>query len=335
MTVTVTMNPSGHSFVVEEGETILESALRAGLAPTYGCANGSCGECKARVVSGEVSEVRFHDYAIGEADKRIGYTLLCSVTAVRDTQVEALEAGRPEDIPVQKVHARVQGIDRIGDDLMIVDLRVQRGRILRFLAGQHVRLTLKRMAPATLPVASCHCDGLNLQFHLRRDAGDAFSERVFDKLRISEKLGVEGPWGSFVLHPGDERPIIFLACDTDFAAIKSIIEHAVNLELSQPMYLYWCMPDDEPPYLHNYCRSLTDALDNFSYHALTGKAASAASSAARVIADHPNLNDYDVYLSGPDGFVGPASRVFLDGGLAQDRLFQNSPSSRESGHSHG
>ena len=329
MSVTVTLNPSGHTFVVEAGETILESALRSGLAPEYGCANGSCGECKARVVSGELSEIRFHDYVIGEAEKRMGYTLLCSATAVEDTVIEALEAARPEDIPVQTVRARVHGLDRIRDDLLIVNLRVQRGRILRFLAGQHVQLTLKGLTPKKLPVASCHCDGLNLQFHVRRNSDDAFSGHVFEGLKTSDKLDVEGPWGTFTLQVDSERPIIFFAYDTAFAPIKSIIEHAINLELSQEMHLYWCVPGDSPPYMHNYCRSLTDALDNFSYHAVTEVSTSAEVGAKRVVAEHPDLRDFDIYLAGPGEFTSPASRIFLDGGLPGDRLFQYSADPRE------
>ena len=324
MSVTVTLNPSGHTFVVEDGETILESALRSGLAPEYGCANGSCGECKGRMVSGELSDVRFHDYVIGEAEKRMGYTLLCSATAVEDTVIEVMEAARPADIPVQKVRARVQTLDRIGDDLLILDIRVQRGRILRFLAGQQVRLTLKGLAPKQLPVASCHCDGLNLQFHLRNETDDAFSAHVFERLKTSDKLDVEGPWGTFTLQLDDERPIIFLACETAFAPIKSIIEHAINLDLPQEMHLYWRVAGDSPPYMHNYCRSLADALDNFSYHAISGASESAEAVAKRVIADHPRLRDFDVYLAGPEEFVSAASRSFLDGGLPGDRLFQYS-----------
>ena len=322
MSVTVVLNPSGHSFVVEEGETVLESALRSGLAPEYGCANGTCGECKARVVSGEVREIRFHDYVIGEAEKRMGYTLLCCATAVRDTHFEAVEAACPEDIPMQKVRARVHALKRIGDDLVILEIRVQRGRILRFLAGQHVQLTLKGLAPKKLPVASCHCDGLNLQFHLSRNTGDAFSEHVFDVLETSEKLDVEGPWGSFTLQTNSERPIIYFAYGTAFAPIKSIIEHAINLELCQPMHLYWCVPENSPPYMHDYCRSLTDALDNFSYHTLAVDAASSDVNAKRIAADHPGIADYDVYVAGPDDFASSASRVFLDRGLPENRLFE-------------
>ena len=322
------MDPSGHSFLVEEGETILESALRAGLAPAYGCANGTCGDCKARVVSGEIREVRFHDYALTESEKRMGYALLCSTTAVTDTHIEAAEAASPEDIEVQKVHARVHDVERIGDDLMIVNVRVQRGRILRFLAGQHVRLAPKRVPPRMLPVGSCHCDGLNLQFHLRRSEGDPFSEHAFERLKVSEKLDVEGPWGSFVLHTDERRPMILVAYDTDFAPIKSIIEHAINLELPEEMHLCWCVPDSDSPYMHNYCRSLTDALDNFSYHPLTGGVDEAGELARRLVAERDDPAAFDAYLAGPDAFVEDLSRVLIASGIPEGRLFRDSPAAR-------
>jgi CDP-4-dehydro-6-deoxyglucose reductase len=54
MSANVKIIPSGHEFFVDGTESILEAAVRAGLRLGYGCASGNCGECKARVVSGEV-----------------------------------------------------------------------------------------------------------------------------------------------------------------------------------------------------------------------------------------------------------------------------------------
>ena len=56
MTAQVQIRPSGHEFFVEGGDALLEAALRAGLALDYGCSIGSCGKCKARVVSGQVQK---------------------------------------------------------------------------------------------------------------------------------------------------------------------------------------------------------------------------------------------------------------------------------------
>ncbi len=44
--------PSGHEFLVEGRDSILDAALYSGCNLAYGCSDGSCGLCKARIVSG-------------------------------------------------------------------------------------------------------------------------------------------------------------------------------------------------------------------------------------------------------------------------------------------
>ncbi|MCK7580126.1 MAG: 2Fe-2S iron-sulfur cluster-binding protein [Chromatiales bacterium] len=43
MVAHVHLLPSRHEFFVEGSDTLLEAALRAGLALNYGCSNGNCG----------------------------------------------------------------------------------------------------------------------------------------------------------------------------------------------------------------------------------------------------------------------------------------------------
>ena len=54
MTAHVRLLPSQHEFFVEGNDTVLEAALRSGLALDYGCSGGNCGLCKAKVLSGQV-----------------------------------------------------------------------------------------------------------------------------------------------------------------------------------------------------------------------------------------------------------------------------------------
>ena len=70
MSAHVTIQPSGHEFYVDGNDTLLEAALRNGVSLNYGCSNGNCGECKARVLSGEVKKVHAHDYVLKAGRKR-------------------------------------------------------------------------------------------------------------------------------------------------------------------------------------------------------------------------------------------------------------------------
>ena len=69
----VTVRPSGHEFIVEGHDTLLQAGLKAGLKLNYGCGNGTCGLCKARVVAGDTVKVQHHDYSLSESEKSQGH----------------------------------------------------------------------------------------------------------------------------------------------------------------------------------------------------------------------------------------------------------------------
>jgi len=322
MSAVVRILPSGHEFVVQAGEPLLPAALRSGLNLEFGCTNGSCGECKGRVKEGEVRQIRFHDYVIREAEKREGMVLLCCCTADADVSIEAGEAAGPDDIPLQRLRARLYKQERAGDGIEIVHLRVMRGKMLRFLAGQHARLKLAGGESEDLSIASCPCDGLNLEFHFGAGSGGILGARAASGFGKSDRFEVEGPRGRFTLDETSERPLAFFASDSAIAPVKSIIEHAINLELPQAMHLQWYSTHVSGHYLHNYFRSLSDALDEFSYEPI-GTAMDADS-----LMGLPDPVGVDAYVAGSDAFAVAASELLLARGLPEDRLFIDALSRR-------
>jgi len=54
-TATITLDGKTVSMPVNAGETVLETARRAGLTPPYSCEAGNCGTCIATVTEGEVT----------------------------------------------------------------------------------------------------------------------------------------------------------------------------------------------------------------------------------------------------------------------------------------
>jgi CDP-4-dehydro-6-deoxyglucose reductase len=317
MSAVVRILPSGHRFVVEADEPLLQAALRSGFALAYSCTNGTCGECKARVKEGEVRQVRFHDYVISDLEKAEHTVLLCSSTADRDVTIEAAEAGGPADIPLQKLRARLYKQERVAERIEIVQLRVMRGKMLRFLAGQHARLKSVDSEAEDIAIASCPCDGLHLEFHFDPESGGSLSARASAGFAKSDRFEIEGPRGCFTLDETSRRPLVFIACDAAIAPSKSIIEHAINLELPQPMYLHWHSSRRDGHYLHNYFRSLTDALEEFRYLPVEGAVTPAS------LDDLPDLGSVDVYLTGRQQFMESARELLLARGLPDARLFMD------------
>ena len=328
MTAQVKVQPGGSEFFVEGNDTLLEAALRAGLSFGYGCSNGNCGLCKARVLAGQVQKTRHYDYVLTAAEKNAGVVLMCCNTAAVDLVIEAREAHGALDIPLQNIAAKVKSVDLLADDMRLLRLQTPRSNRLRFLAGQSVALTLDGGATANFSVASCPCDDRNLEFHVARRPGDAFCDGVFTGLSGADTVRVEGPRGDFVLNETSARPLVFIAYGGGFAPVKSLIEHAMALDVAETLQLYWIADGKSGQYLNNLCRSWADALDNFRYIPLTvdhdpTQDAAMRDALARVLPAQAELAGHDVYVAGAESFANAAEYLLLDRGLPRAQLLVN------------
>lgn len=317
MSAHVTIQPSGHEFFVEGNDTLLEAALRNGVSLNYGCSNGNCGDCKARLVSGEVKKVHAHDYVLKQAEKDNGVILLCSYAPVNDVVVEASVAGA-RDIPVQQLTAKVKSVEVFNPQMAALHILAPRSQRLRFLGGQSIRLAVNG-AGGRYAIASCPCEDRHIEVQVPRGTGDAFADVVFTGLKANDTVEVEGPYGEFVLDEDSPRPVIFLAFGAGFAPIKSLVQHAMSLDLAESMDLHW-IADEAGHYQDNLCRAWADALDNFNYIPHPPPADPAA--ALRAIAvDYPDLHRFDVYAAGTAAQLELAREHFVREGMYGGRWF--------------
>ena len=297
----VRLLPSGHSFTLQATDSLLEGALRAGLAPNYGCSNGNCGLCKARVLSGHTTKIRHHDYVLSAADKTAGVVLMCSVAATSDLELEAGEARAANEIPPQHIVARTRAVTPLSDHVTLLHLQTPRTQRLRFLAGQSVTLTIGA-THATLPVASCPCDDRNLQFHVVAD--DSAAAGAVAELHPGDAVTVDGPSGDFTLAESD-RPVVFVAGDTGFAPIKSLAEHLMAVDETRAATLYW-LAAAGGHYMDNLCRSWSDALDAFRYCPITIGTDGYAPALADIVADLARRAPVELYVAGPQALLTAA-----------------------------
>ncbi len=322
----VTLRPSGHEFFVEGRDTLLQAGLNAGLKLNYGCGNGTCGLCKARVVEGEVVKTMPFDYPLSEAERAQGYTLLCAHAAASSSIViETLEAHGPAEIPEQEIAVKIRAMAKLAPDTLLLHLQTPRGSRLRFLAGQSVTLFAGvegTDAQAAYPVASCPCDERNLHFHVARNPYDALATLLFDgALKVGDPVTVWGPTGDFVLAESD-RPLAFVACDTGFAPLKSLIEHAMAVDAAESMSVDWLATRSDGHYLANQCRAWAEAFERFRYapHVDADPARGARALVAEM-AEALALPKHDVYVAGPAPFVESATAALGGAGVPAAQLF--------------
>jgi len=325
MTAQVRILPSGREFISEGNSNLLEAGLRAGLRLGYGCSNGNCGECLAKIISGEVQKTRHHDYGIDEEKMASGHVLMCCNAAATDVVLEADEASDASGVPHQQITAKVKNITIVNDNVALIHLRTPRTNRLRFLAGQQVQLGGDGVPVASHPVGSCPCDDMHLHFQVPLDADNEFSDHVFNTMKNGDLLDINGPAGNFILDEDSPRPLIFIAQKTGFAPIRSLVEHAMALELAESIHLVWVAEDKQDRYLDNLCRSWTDALDDFYYLPVDAGLTMDVENISREIikqlkAEPKKMADYDCYIAGEESFTEACKKTMISIGLPLEQL---------------
>jgi CDP-4-dehydro-6-deoxyglucose reductase len=311
----ITIRPSGHVFQAQDGETVLEAALREGYMLPYGCRNGACGSCKGKVTEGAVDHGNSQDSVLSAAERQLGAALFCQARPLSDLVIECREIGAVKDIPVKMLPCRVETLESVAPDVMRIRLRLPAAERLQFLAGQYIDILLKDGTRRSLSMANPpHDDGL-LELHLR-NYGGPFSTHVFTRMKAKDILRFEGPLGSFYLREDGSKPVVLVAGGTGFAPIKAIIEHAIHNKLKRPIILYRGARRPVDLYLNElpekwqrehgitYVPVLSDVAAGDVWNGRRGLVHQA------VMEDLPDLSGHEVYACGAPAMIEAARGDF-------------------------
>jgi len=234
----VTIKPSDHVFTVNDGETVLDAALRGGFIISYGCRNGACGSCKGKLLEGRLDYGHYQEHALPDVEKQAGMALFCQARPLTDLVISTREVAGAAGIEIRKLPARVHKMERLAPDVMGLQLKLPANDRLQFLAGQYIDLLLPGNTRRSFSMANAPHDDAFLQLHVR-NYGGSFSKHVFNNMKERDILRFEGPFGTFFLREDSDKPMILLASGTGFAPIKAIVEHTLHKRLRRPITLYW------------------------------------------------------------------------------------------------
>ena len=323
----VKVQPSGHEFDVEAEESVLTAALRQDIVLPYGCRNGACGSCKGRIVAGEVDYGVYQKKALTDEEKAQGKALFCQARPLTDLVIEARTIGAAKDIQVKTLPCRVQKMERLADDVIVLHLKLPANERLQFLAGQYLEFLLRDGSRRSFSMGNAPHDDELIELHVRHVPGGQFTDHVFGKMKERDILRFEGPLGTFFLREDSAKPIVFVASGTGFAPIKSIIQHALRKGVSRPMTLYWGGRRPKDLYMDalakqwaiKYVPVVSDALPEDQWTGRTGFVHRA------VMEDFPDLSGHQVYACGVPVMVDAARRDFTrECGLPEDEFFADS-----------
>jgi len=218
----------GFEFDARTRESVLYAGLRAGIDLPYECATGTCGTCKAKLISG-----RLHDgWREAPGRKHVKPEqhefLMCQCAAEGDLMLEVSKfvyAMEPGACTPDACTGIVRAPRRLAHDVMAFGVELEQPR--DFDAGQFVLL-----APPGLPgyraYSMCNFErgGRQLDFVVTRKPDGGFSQWLFGADREGERLETFGPLGKATFDPALAKNLLCIAGGSGIAGMMSILARA-------------------------------------------------------------------------------------------------------------
>jgi CDP-4-dehydro-6-deoxyglucose reductase len=326
----VTIKNSGNTFKVRPSQTVLQAAIEAGINLPYGCRNGACGACKAKLLQGKVIHDDYQGSAMSDAELIAGNALLCCARPMEDLTIECRELGGLAGIKPRILPARVAKKEQLTHDVIGLHLQLPASERLQFKAGQYIEFILKDGKRRAFSIANAPHDNDFLQLHIRVIAGGVFSEYVEKELQEKAILRLEAPFGSFFLREDSPKPIILVAGGTGFSPVKGIIEHILHNNIKRDILLYRGARELRDLYMHDLCEKWAALMPNITYIPVLSEAADSDSWQGRaglvhqaVLDDISDLSAYQAYVCGAPGMCEVAHQSFLQQGLDAEEFFSD------------
>jgi CDP-4-dehydro-6-deoxyglucose reductase, E3 len=324
----VTLHPGNRTVAAREGDTVLDAGLRQGVPLPFECRNGGCGVCKGTLLNGEIDHGAYQKSALSDAERSAGRFLLCTATALTDIEVE-YEEGAAQREHARLYSARVERLERLAHDVMLVRLRIDGGERIRFAAGQFLDVILEDGERRAYSFTAAPQETDSVELHIRLVPGGRFTTRVFEEMKEGDALSFEGPLGVSAVRDGG-KPLIFVAGATGFAPVKSMLEHAFAEGFRRPLILYWGVRRRRDLYLAELPERWQREHANFKFIPVLSEPAPEDEWRGRtglvheaILADFPDLSGCEIYACGSVKMVQAARPAFLAHGLDPEACYSD------------
>ena len=216
-----------HQFKAGAGERILLAGLRQAIGLPYECATGTCGTCKARLISGEIAQTWPAAPGTKYLKARDEF-LMCQCTARSDCTLEVAGFVSPFDaaafVPEHRL-ATIARIDRLTIDVARVVVTLDTP--MDFDAGQFALLRFPSIEGwRAWSMANFERNAKTLSFIVKRKPDGAVTQMLFSDACTGMTVEFFGPLGSATFYPSIDRDLLCIAGGSGIAGMLSILHCA-------------------------------------------------------------------------------------------------------------
>lgn len=267
MSYELTIEPLGQTIEVEEGQTLLDAALRAGVWLPHACCHGLCGTCKVQVVEGEIEHGEASPFALMDFEREENITLACCATAESDVVLEADLEEEPdaEMHPVQDYTGTVVRIEDITPTAKAVFIELN-GEGIEFQAGGYINLKLPDVdQPRAFSLSNPPSEKKLIELNIRKVPGGEATTYIHEKLQVGDKLELTGPYGRFFVRHSAPESLLFLAGGTGLSSPRCMIKDLLERGETRPITLVYGARNRAELYYHKEFLELAAKHPNFTY----------------------------------------------------------------------
>jgi len=296
MTYEVTIEPTGDVIEVEEGQTILDAALRQGVWLPFACGHGTCATCKCQVTDGDVDLGNASPFALMDSERDEGKILACCATPESDLVIEADIDVDPDfaAYPINDFTATVSEIKDLSPTIKLI--RLDLDTEIAFQAGQYINLKLPGIEGSrAFSIASKPSEKTSLELHVRLVPEGVGTTYLHKTLKPGDSLDLSGPYGQFFTRKSDPQGVIFIAGGSGLSSPQSMILELLEDGDPRKIYLFQGARNVSELYNKSIFSNLEQQHDNFHY-------------IPALNAPEPGDN-----WEGFNGFVHEAAKKYFDG----------------------
>jgi len=310
MSYEVTIEPLGVTIDVDEGQNILDAALRQGVYLPHACGHGLCGTCKVDVLEGEV-EIgdEASPFALMDFERDEGQCLTCCTKPESDLVIEADVEEEPDaqNIPVRDFSGKVVKLEKLTPRILGVFIAVD-GDEVEFQSGQYANLHIPGLdIPRPFSMAQSPSEKNVMEFDIALIPGGVATTWIHNELKVGDTLSFSAPYGHFFLRNSDDKPMLFFGGGSGLASPKSMIIDLLESGDTREIILFQGARNLEELYYKDLFEKLEKQYDNFTYVAgLSGP-------------------DIEPSWDGATGYIHEVAKEKMDGSFGGYRAYMCGP----------
>lgn len=336
MSYQLTIEPTGQVLEVEEGQTILDAALRAGIYLPHACCHGLCATCKVDVTDGEVDHGAASNFALMDYEREEGKCLACCATLESDVTIEAEIDDEPDalNLSVHDYRGTVSKIVDLTPTIKGVWIALETGQNITFQAGQYINLVVPgEVQSRAFSIASAPAYGNEIELNIRRVPGGRGTAWIHDELKVGDKLRFAGPYGRFFvrqkLHVAEQLSYLFLAGGSGLSSPRSMVLDLLGQGITQAITLVNGARNQSELYHHDEFLALAAQHPNFDYvPVLSGEPDESGWSGARGFVHdaakahfNNDFRGHKAYLCGPPLMIDACINTLMQGRLFERDIY--------------